>query len=133
VLVTGALHEDGLADAADAIGAHATPQRRLDILRGRARGRLRRARPGLRRRLAFALLAPLDDGDFLRARWSGTSRALVDPPPVADARTARPDGAGCARPRRHDGHRHRDRICVAVALIAGRPAAARSRSASRRC
>jgi adenosylcobinamide-GDP ribazoletransferase len=33
MLVTGALHEDGLADAADAIGAHVPRERRLEILR----------------------------------------------------------------------------------------------------
>ena len=32
-LVTGALHEDGLADVADAIGAHVDRARRLEILR----------------------------------------------------------------------------------------------------
>src|SRR5215469_4222063 len=33
LIVTGALHEDGLADTADAFGAGATPQTRLDIMR----------------------------------------------------------------------------------------------------
>ena len=33
VVVTGALHEDGLADVADALGAHTTRQRRLEILK----------------------------------------------------------------------------------------------------
>jgi adenosylcobinamide-GDP ribazoletransferase len=33
VIVTGALHEDGLADVADALGAHTTRQRRLEILK----------------------------------------------------------------------------------------------------
>ena len=31
--LTGALHEDGLADVADAIGAHVPRERRLEILR----------------------------------------------------------------------------------------------------
>ena len=33
MVLTGALHEDGLADAADAIGAHVPRERRLEILR----------------------------------------------------------------------------------------------------
>jgi adenosylcobinamide-GDP ribazoletransferase len=33
VLVTGGLHEDGLADVADGLGAHTTRERRLEILR----------------------------------------------------------------------------------------------------
>jgi adenosylcobinamide-GDP ribazoletransferase len=33
LLVTGALHEDGLADVADGIGAHVSRERRLEILR----------------------------------------------------------------------------------------------------
>ena len=32
VLLTGALHEDGLADCADAVGAHASRERRPEIL-----------------------------------------------------------------------------------------------------
>jgi adenosylcobinamide-GDP ribazoletransferase len=33
IILTGALHEDGLADVADAIGAHTTRERRLEILK----------------------------------------------------------------------------------------------------
>jgi len=33
VAITGALHEDGLADVADALGAHTTRERRLEILK----------------------------------------------------------------------------------------------------
>jgi adenosylcobinamide-GDP ribazoletransferase len=33
VMLTGALHEDGLADTADALGARRTPERALEILR----------------------------------------------------------------------------------------------------
>jgi len=33
ILLTGALHEDGLADTADALGARRTPERALEILR----------------------------------------------------------------------------------------------------
>ncbi|HEY6890562.1 MAG TPA: adenosylcobinamide-GDP ribazoletransferase, partial [Solirubrobacter sp.] len=33
IIVTGALHEDGLADVADALGAHTTQHRRREILK----------------------------------------------------------------------------------------------------
>ena len=33
IIVSGALHEDGLADVADALGAHTTTERRLEILK----------------------------------------------------------------------------------------------------
>lgn len=33
MLITGALHEDGLADVVDALGAHTTRERRLEILK----------------------------------------------------------------------------------------------------
>ena len=33
MIITGALHEDGLADVADAVGAHTTSERRLEILK----------------------------------------------------------------------------------------------------
>ena len=32
-LATGALHEDGLADAADGLGGGSTPERRLEIMK----------------------------------------------------------------------------------------------------
>ena len=44
LIVTGALHEDGLADVADALGAHTTRQRRLEILKDPRVGALARSR-----------------------------------------------------------------------------------------
>ena len=59
----GGFHEDGLADVADAAGAHVARERKLEILRD--------SRVGTYGALAIAfplvLLAPLDDRRFLEA------------------------------------------------------------------
>jgi adenosylcobinamide-GDP ribazoletransferase len=83
VLVTGGLHEDGLADVADAIGAHTTHERRREILhdpRVGAYGALA---------LVFAVLvpsvalSPVTDQRFLRvvvtAHVLGRASAIVVP------------------------------------------------------
>ena len=95
MLVTGALHEDGLADAADAIGAHVPPARRLEILRDSRVGTYGALALVFAVVFPLVVLAPLDDGDFLRAalvghvvgRWSILPQSLLLP-------AARPDGAG---------------------------------------
>ena len=95
VLLTGALHEDGLADVADALGAHVDRARRLEILRDPRVGAFGALALVLAAGLVVATVAPLDTADAARtlivahvlARWAilPVSRAL---PP------ARPDGAG---------------------------------------
>ena len=122
--LTGALHEDGLADAADAIGAHVPPARRLEILRD--------SRVGTYGALALVfavvfpliVLTPLDDGDFLRAalvghvvgRWSILPQSLLLAP-------ARPDGAGALVRAGAASTAAASAFTVALALVAGRPAA----------
>jgi adenosylcobinamide-GDP ribazoletransferase len=95
ILVTGGLHEDGLADSADALGAHTTRERRLEILRDPRVGTYGALALILAIAFAVATLAPLDQADFTRtvlvahvlARWSTLPQALLLP-------AARPDGSG---------------------------------------
>jgi adenosylcobinamide-GDP ribazoletransferase len=95
ILVTGGLHEDGLADTADALGAHTTRERRLEILRDPRVGTYGALALILAIAFSVATLAPLDQDDFTRtvlvahvlARWSTLPQALLLP-------AARNDGSG---------------------------------------
>jgi adenosylcobinamide-GDP ribazoletransferase len=87
VIVTGGLHEDGLADTADALGAHTTRERRLEILRDPRVGTYGALALILAIALSVATLAPLYRDDFTRtvlvahvlARWSTLPQALLLP------------------------------------------------------
>jgi adenosylcobinamide-GDP ribazoletransferase len=124
MLVTGALHEDGLADAADAIGAHVPRERRLEILRDSRVGAYGALALVFCVLFALAVLAPLDDGDFLRAalvghavgRWSILPQSLLLP-------AARPDGAGALMRAGTATTAVATAYTIAIALVAGRPAA----------
>jgi adenosylcobinamide-GDP ribazoletransferase len=95
VLVTGGLHEDGLADVADALGAHTTRERRLEILEDPSVGAFGALALILAVGLVVTTVAGLDTEHAVRtliaahvlARWAilPVSRAL---PP------ARAGGAG---------------------------------------
>lgn len=95
IALTGALHEDGLADTADGLGAHVGRERRLEILRDSRIGTYGGLALILSTLLAWSLLAGLDGVDCLRAalaahvlaRWSMVLQARV-------LRPARRDGAG---------------------------------------
>jgi adenosylcobinamide-GDP ribazoletransferase len=95
VLVTGALHEDGWADIADGLGAHAEPARRLDILRDPRIGAYGAIALVTGLLLVVTTVAALPTGDAARtllvahllARWALLGPGLVLPP-------ARKDGAG---------------------------------------
>lgn len=93
--VTGALHQDGLADCADGLGVRGDRERRLAVMRDPATGVF-----GTLALIGWALLLAatltrLDDGDALRAlvvaaaaaRTAAVAHALATP-------AARPDGLG---------------------------------------
>ena len=91
VLVTGGFHEDGLADAADAIGAHVGRERKLEILKDSRVGTYGALAVALPLLLAYTALAPLTVRECLGAaiaghvlgRWSTLPHSLL----VAPART----------------------------------------------
>jgi adenosylcobinamide-GDP ribazoletransferase len=95
VVITGGLHEDGLADCADAIGAHVGRARRLEILHDPRLGTYGTLALMFAVLLAVVTLTPLGDDRFLRAavvantlgRWSTLPLSLALPP-------AAPGGSG---------------------------------------
>lgn len=97
VLVTGGLHEDGLADAADGLGAHVARERKLEIMRDSRVGTYGALAIGFSLLFAFAVLAPLDAEDFARTvvcahvlgRWTTLPLGRFVP-------AARAEGAGSA-------------------------------------
>jgi adenosylcobinamide-GDP ribazoletransferase len=120
VLVTGALHEDGLADTADALGAHVSRQRKLEILRDPRVGAYGALALIFAILLTVALLAPLDAGRFARAavvghvlgRWSTLPQSLLLP-------TSRPHGSGALVRVGAVGLAAGSCVAVAAALVAG--------------
>lgn len=92
VLLTGALHEDGLADTADGLGARATRERRLEIMRDPRVGSYGALALVGWALLAWSLLAALDGVEALRAaiaahvlaRWAILPQSLLLAPARAD-------------------------------------------------
>lgn len=97
VAITGALHEDGLADCADGLGVRGDRERRLTVMRDAAIGTFGALALLLWALLVVSALAQLDRENGLRAlvvaastgRWSALVHALAAPP-------ARRDGLGAS-------------------------------------
>jgi adenosylcobinamide-GDP ribazoletransferase len=103
VALTGALHEDGLADVADGFGAGATRARKLEIMRDSRVGAYGAIAIALALILRVAALTAALDGGFWRASLSlmlvaALSRAGALTP-LALLPPARADGAGAAAGR----------------------------------
>ena len=102
MLVTGALHEDGLADTADGLGGGRGRDRKLEIMRDSALGSFGGLALMLSVLLRVAALAALAEPGAVAAALIAShaaSRALL-PAVMAWAPAARPDGlaAGAGRP-----------------------------------
>jgi len=88
IMVTGAFHEDGLADAADGLGAHVPRERKLEIMRDSRVGTYGSLGVVLPLLLAYAALSGLDAEGFARAavcghvlgRWSTLPQSFFLPP-----------------------------------------------------
>jgi adenosylcobinamide-GDP ribazoletransferase len=103
VVVTGALHEDGLADVADGFGGGATRARKLEIMRDSRVGAYGALAIALALTLRVAALAAALDGGFWRASLglmlvAALSRAAALTP-LALLPPARAEGAGAAAGR----------------------------------
>ncbi len=97
VVVTGALHQDGLADCADGLGIRGDRDRRLAVMRDPATGVFGTLALVGWALLLTAALTSLDDGEALRtlvvAAVAGRSAALLH---AVATPHARPDGLGAA-------------------------------------
>lgn len=113
-LLTGALHEDGLADTADGFGAHTTRARRLEIMRDPRVGTYGALALIAVTLLAWSLLSALDGEDCLRAAVAG--HALARWAILVHAATSRPAREGGAGTLLRVGPRS---LAVATVLTAG--------------
>jgi adenosylcobinamide-GDP ribazoletransferase len=94
VLITGGLHEDGLADVADAAGAHVSRERKLEILRDSRVGTYGVLAVVFAIAFPLVALAPLDDRRFLEAAIAAHVLGRWSSLPVSRLQPARPDGNG---------------------------------------
>jgi adenosylcobinamide-GDP ribazoletransferase len=95
LLVTGALHEDGLADVADGLGAHVSRERRLEILRDPRVGTFGALALIVAVGLVLTTVGTLDTGHAARTLIAAHVLARWAMLPVSRyVRPARPGGAG---------------------------------------
>ncbi|TDE12704.1 adenosylcobinamide-GDP ribazoletransferase [Jiangella asiatica] len=95
VIVTGALHEDGLADTADGLWGGSTSQRRLEIMRDSRLGTYGALALGGDLLLRVALLTPLGLADAARVLLAGHVIGRAAPLVLAAwSPRARSDGQG---------------------------------------
>jgi adenosylcobinamide-GDP ribazoletransferase len=119
VALTGALHEDGLADVADAAGAHVSRARRLEILKDPRVGTFGASALILAFGLTATSVAALGTGDALKtlivahvlSRW-----AIL---PVGRLPPAKPGGAGGLLRPGWGGLAVASVLAAAVAVLAG--------------
>jgi adenosylcobinamide-GDP ribazoletransferase len=94
-IVTGALHEDGLADVADAVGAHTSHERRLEILKDPRVGTFGALALILVTLLVASGVAALDTEHAARTLIAAHVLARTAIPPVSRLlQPAKPGGAG---------------------------------------
>ena len=95
LIVTGALHEDGLADVADALGAHTTRERRLEILKDPRVGAFGALALIVAVGLITTTIATLDTADAVKALVIShtLSRWAILPVSIA-LQPAKPGGSG---------------------------------------
>ncbi|GJD47457.1 Adenosylcobinamide-GDP ribazoletransferase [Methylobacterium crusticola] len=123
-LVTGALHEDGLADVADGFGGGATPARRLEIMRDSRIGAYGTAALILSYALRIGALATLADRAGWRAALAVLAVAALSRTaalwPMCRLGPARPDGAAHAVGRPDPAtHATAWALCLVVLALAG--------------
>ncbi|WP_246725286.1 adenosylcobinamide-GDP ribazoletransferase [Beijerinckia sp. L45] len=115
VMVTGALHEDGLADCADGFGGGRTRERKLEIMRDSRIGTYGGCAIGLSLYLRAASLAVIAEHGVLLAAAALVASAAVSRTlcllPLALLPAARTDGAGAAA-----GGLERGRYAVAIGI-----------------
>src|SRR4051812_31971746 len=124
IVVSGALHEDGLADVADALGAHTTRERRLEILKDPRVGAFGALALILAVTITATSLAALDTGDAVRAlvvahvlaRWAILPVSRLLPP-------AKPGGAGALLRVSAPSALIASALALAVTLALGAPGA----------
>jgi adenosylcobinamide-GDP ribazoletransferase len=94
VLITGGFHEDGLADVADAAGAHVPRERKLEILHDSRVGTYGALALVFAVAFPLVVLAPLDDRAFLEAAIAGHVLGRWTSLPASRLPPSRPGGAG---------------------------------------
>jgi adenosylcobinamide-GDP ribazoletransferase len=116
IWVTGAFHEDGLADSADGLAGHASRERALEIMRDSRVGTYGVVTLVLALGLKAALLSavPVAQGVWLLLAGHGLSR-LAAVQVMASARYARPEGGKFAAPS-VTAQSHRIALALGAAL-----------------